>query len=224
LPFAIILEKRINEDMIKIEDMCESFSNNIARELELDDDKRSVINYGIFAFIQMLICIVLVMVFGLIFNVVIESLIVSFTTSILRKSSGGVHASSPGKCAIIGTIISVGFGLISKYINVSLGLIGLVGCVVFLWSYYTVYQLAPVDSIAKPIRSVEKRTRLRNSSMLILSVYLIIVITEILHYYFMRNPSSLVYSLCIYMGMLWQVFSLTKYGHLVMGKLDKLFK
>ncbi|MDD3242083.1 MAG: accessory gene regulator B family protein [Bacilli bacterium] len=210
--------------MIKIEEICEKISNNIAQELNLDDDKRSVMNYGIFAFIQIVICIGLVIVFGLIFNVVIEAVIVSFTISILRKSSGGVHASSPGRCATIGTITSVGMGLISKYINVSLGLVIFVGGVIFIWSYYIIYKLAPVDSIAKPIKSIGKRIRLKKNSIVILSVYLIIVINEFLYFYFTKDSSALVYSLCIYMGILWQAFSLTKYGHLLIEKLDKLFK
>lgn len=210
--------------MLKIEDICEKISSNIAQELNLDDDKKTVINYGIFTFIQMIICIVLVIIFGLIFNVVVEAVIISFTISTLRKSSGGVHASSPGRCAIIGTITSVGMGIISRYINASFSLVILAGGIVFIWSYYTVYKLAPVDSPAKPIRSIEKRIRLKKNSMMILSVYLIIVIIEILYFYFMKSSKVLVYSLCIYMGMLWQVFSLTKYGHSVMKELDKLFK
>lgn len=210
--------------MLKIENICKKISDNIAQELNLDDDKRSVINYGIFAFIQMGVCIALVIVFGIIFNVAIEALIVSFTISILRKSSGGAHATSPERCAIIGTIVGVGMGLISKYINAGFSLVILGGSIAFIWSYYIIYKLAPVDSLAKPIKSIEKRIRLKKSSMMILSVYLIIVIINILYFYFKRNSGILVYSLCIYMGLLWQVFSLTKYGHLVIGKLDKLFK
>lgn len=210
--------------MIKIEDICKKISNNIAQELNFDEDKKAVINYGISSFIQMGICIGLVIIFGVIFNVVFEALIISFTISILRKSSGGVHATSPERCAIIGTINSVGLALISKYINASFSLVILVGSIAFIWSYYIVYKLAPVDSMAKPIKNIEKRNRLKKSSMIILSVYLIIVITEILYFYFMRNSIVLTYSLCIYMGMLWQVFSLTKYGHSIMRKLDKFFK
>lgn len=210
--------------MVKIEDICGEFSNNIAKELNLDDDKRSVINYGIFAFIQIAICIILVVIFGLIFNVVTEALIVSFSISILRKSSGGVHASSPGRCAVIGTIASVGMGLIAKCISISLDLYMIWGSIAFIWSYYIIFKLAPVDSPAKPIKSVEKRTRLKKNSMMILSVYLIIAITGIIYFYFIRNSRILVYSLCLCMGMLWQVFSLTRCGHLVIGKLDKLFK
>jgi len=208
--------------MFKIENICEKISGYIAQELNLDDDKKSVINYGIFAFIQMVICIALVIIFGFIFNVIIEALIISFTISILRKSSGGVHASSPERCAVIGTVSSVSMALISKYINVSFSFAILVGIIIFICSYYIVYKLAPVDSIAKPIKSIEKRKRLKKSSITILSVYLTVVVINILCYLVMKNFSLLRYLLCIYMGLLWQIFSLTKSGHLILGKLDNL--
>ncbi|MFL0167325.1 accessory gene regulator ArgB-like protein [Candidatus Clostridium helianthi] len=206
--------------MLKIENTCEKISNYIAKELNFDDDKKSVINYGIFAFIQMGICIVLVIAFGLIFNVTIEALIVSFTISILRKSSGGVHSKSPERCAIIGTASSVGMALICKYINdVTLSTVILSGGIIFIWSYYIVYKLAPVDSVAKPIKSIERRNKFKKVSIKILSIYLIIIISNISCYMYLENFRLLTYSLCIYMGILWQVFSLTKSGHLILGKL-----
>lgn len=205
--------------MFKIENICEKISDYISRELNFDNDKKSVINYGVFAFVQMVISIALVIIFGFIFNVAIEALIISFTISILRKSSGGAHSKSPERCAVIGTVVSVGMGLICKYINVSFSFIVLIGSVVLIWSYYIVYKVAPIDSIAKPIKSVEKRKRLKKSSIMILSVYLIAIIINILSYLVMKNYSLLTYSFCIYMGLLWQVFSLTKCGNIVMGKL-----
>ena len=205
--------------MFKIENICEKISCYIAQELNLDDDKKSVINYGILAFIQMIICIALVIIFGFIFNVIIEALIISFTISMLRKSSGGVHASSPERCAVIGTVSSVSMALISKYINVSFSFVILVGSIIFIWSYYIVYKLAPVDSIAKPIKSIKKRKKLKKTSIMILNVYLVVVVINILCYLVMKNFSFLTYSLCIYMGLLWQIFSLTKSGYLILGKL-----
>jgi accessory gene regulator B len=210
--------------MFKIEDVCGKISSNIAQELNFDDDKKSIINYGLFALIQMIICIVLVIVFGFIFNVTFEALIISFTISILRKSSGGVHSNSPERCAIIGTIASVGMALISKYISVSFNFVIVVGSIIFIWSYYTLYKLAPVDSIAKPIKSIEKRKRLKKSSIIILSFYLVVVVVSTIFYLFTKNSILLTYSLCMYMGLSWQVFSLTKSGHLILKKLDKLFK
>lgn len=206
--------------MLRIEKVCEKLSSDIAKELNLDDDKKSVINYGIFSFVQMGFSVLLVMIVGAIFNVFVESLITSFTTSILRKSSGGAHASSPIKCAIIGTISSVGMGLISKYYIINININILIGIITFIGAYCILYKLAPVDSIAKPIKNIEKRKRLKKHSIMILSVYLILVIINFA-YYFLKNSNVLVYSSCIYMGVLLQVFSLTKIGHLLLGKLDK---
>ncbi|OOM34600.1 accessory protein regulator protein B [Clostridium beijerinckii] len=205
--------------MLKIGSVCTKISNYIAKELNFDDDKKSVINYGIFAFIHMGISIALVMVFGLIFNVTIEALIVSFTMSLLRKSSGGSHSGSPERCAVIGTASSIGIALICKYINISLNVAVLSGCIIFAWSYYIVNKLAPVDSLVKPIKSIEKRIRFRKISINILNIYLIIVISNILFYMNVGDFRLLNYSLCIYMGVLWQGFFLTKSGHFVLGKL-----
>lgn len=210
--------------MIKIEEVCEKISSNISNELNLDSKKKSVINYGVFAFIQMGICILLVMIFGGIFKVFFEALIISFTTSILRKSSGGVHASSPKACAIIGTIFSVVMAIVSKHINISFSFLIFIGVIVFIWAFYIVYKLAPVDSISKPIKNIEKKQKLKRKSIIILIIYLFIIIINFIYFVFMNNSNVLVYSLCIYMGILWQVFSLTEKGHLLISKIDKLIK
>lgn len=209
--------------MFRTKELCEKISSNIANELKLDDDKRNIINYGIFNLIQTGICIVLVIIFGFIFHVVIEALIISFTISILRKSSGGVHAPTPESCAVVGTVASVGMAVIGKNIYINLLLVLLFGIIVFIWSFYIIYKLAPIDSPAKPIKSTEKRAKLKQISIRVLYLYLIIVALSITCYLINQNTIALSYSLCIYMGLLWQVFSLTKSGHVVFGKLNKLF-
>ncbi|MFQ9976673.1 accessory gene regulator ArgB-like protein [Clostridium cadaveris] len=210
--------------MLNVEKICNKISNNIATELKFDEEKKSVINYGMFAVIQMVIAIGLTIIFGFVFHVLVEALIVSFVISILRKSSGGAHARTPGRCAVLGTVVSVGFGLLSKFVDKSLIAIMLTGIIIFLWSFYIVYKLAPVDSAAKPIKKQERRKKLKRSSIIILSVYLILVIVNIIYYYYTSNISVLTYTICIYMGLVWQIFSLTKSGHLILGKIDAVFK
>lgn len=205
-------------DIINV--ICEKISNSIANELELNHEKKSVVNYGIFAFIQMSISIIFVFIFGLIFNVTIEALIITFTISILRKSSGGVHASTPSICTIIGTLVGVGFALLVKLIELNLIFIIAVGLVVFIGAYIIIIKLAPVDSIAKPIKGEAKRNRLRKKSINILMLYGIIVIFNILIYTFINKYYLLEYSLCIYIGIVWQVFSLTSIGKLFLNKID----
>jgi len=210
--------------MLKIENICEKLSDCIAEELNLDDDKRSVVNYGIFAFIQMGICIALVIIFGFIFNVTIEALLVSVIISILRKNSGGAHAPSPSSCAIIGTIVSVGIGLILKNININLLIFVLAEIIAFSWAYYLIFKLAPVDSPAKPINSIEKRLKLKKKSIKVLNFYVVIVMLNIVSYIFVKNDVLLTYSLCICSGVLWQAFTLTRSGHYFYESLNRFSK
>lgn len=209
-----------------MEKLSRVFADKIALELNLDINKKEVIAYGMFALLQMVLSIALVIIFGSVFNLLVEALIISFTTSILRKYSGGVHANSSGACIIIGTIICIGQAFIVKVLtdyDINLNLNIIVGSLIFIWSYYTVYKLAPVDSPAKPIKKEAKRKRMRKGSIIILTAYLIIVIISLIMYSYTGDRNLIKYYLCIYIGVLWQVFTLTTYGHFIMKKIDALF-
>jgi accessory gene regulator B len=205
----------------------EKLTNNIAvkisSELGLDNDRKEIIAYGAFAILQTTVSIALIVIFGLLFGVLPEALIVSFTVSILRKYSGGVHASSPRICTVIGTVTTVGQALLILFlltplINLKFSII--LGLLIFAWSYYVIFKLAPVDSSAKPIRTQKKRERMKKGSILVLDAYMMIVIFNIIIYLLTHEKRFLVFSLCIYGGVLWQAFTLTRTGHLTLGKID----
>ncbi|MBU3101173.1 MULTISPECIES: accessory gene regulator ArgB-like protein [Clostridium] len=205
----------------------EKLSNNIANkvvlELSLDNDNQEVIAYGTFALIQMFFSIILVFIFGSLFNVAFQALIISFTAAIFRKYSGGVHASSPGICNFIGTIVSVGQAiLISLLLNflVDFKLVIILEVVIFTWSYYIIYKLVPVDSASKPIVKQEKRNRMKKVSIILLSVYLAITVFLILLYISSGEKKLMFYVLCLYSGILWQTFTITSPGYLLVGKVD----
>lgn len=206
-----------------MEKLSNNIANKVASELSLDQDNREIIAYGTFAFIQMLFSIILVFLFGLLFHVAFEALIISFTGAILRKYSGGVHASSPWICNFIGTIVCVGQAIIISLLIslvVNLYLVVIPGIVIFIWSYYIIYKLAPVDSASKPIIKKEKRNRMKKGSIILLSVYLVITVFLILLYVSSGEKKLIFYALCLYSGILWQAFTLTTPGHLLVGKVD----
>ena len=205
----------------------EKLTNNIAEkislELGLDNDHKEVIAYGAFALLDTIFCMALIVIFGLIFGVLLESLIVSFTISILRKYSGGAHASSPGICAGVGTVIAVGLALLIYFISIPLinfRFIILLALPTFAWSYYIIHKLAPVDSAAKPIKTDRKKERLKRGSILVLCAYMAIVVLNILMYLLVHEKKLLTFSLCIYGGTIWQAFTLTKGGHVTIAKVD----
>lgn len=204
--------------MLGVEKLCKRLSSFISKELDLEKDKEAVVNYGIFSLIQIFISIGLVIVFGLIFGVLIEALIASFTGSLLRKSSGGVHADSPGKCTAIGTVMCVGIGLISKKIDISISLMIIIEICIFIWSYIIIFKYAPIDSLAKPIKKEEKRMKLKKASIVILTIYLIIITLNTILFHLSGEEKYIVYSLCMCFSIIWQVFSLTKSAHYLFGK------
>ena len=203
----------------------EKLTNNIAlkisTELKLDNDSKEKIAYGMFALINIVLSIILVIIFGLIFHVAIEALTVCFTGSILRKYSGGAHASSPSNCAIIGTIICIGQALLFLIGPVIAPVTVLIlGIGIFSLAYYLLYKLAPVDSPSKPIKSKEKRSRMKKGSIIVLSAYIIIVMINAIFFISSRDRRFLVYPLCIYGGVAWQVFTLTHQGNSTLNKID----
>ena len=204
--------------MLGVEKLCKRLSSFISKELDLEKDKEAVVNYGIFSLIQIFMSIGLVIVFGLIFGVLIEALIASFTGSLLRKSSGGVHADSPGKCTAIGTVMCVGIGLISKKIDISISLMILIEICIFIWSYIIIFKYAPIDSLAKPIKKEEKRMKLKKASIVILTIYLIIITLNTILFHLSGKEKYIVYSLCMCFSIIWKVFSLTKSAHYLFGK------
>ncbi|GAB6169474.1 accessory gene regulator B family protein [Clostridium carnis] len=207
--------------MNKKENISLKIANKLATELNLDNEKRDVINYGIFTAFQIFLSIFLAAIVGMIFNVLVETLIVSFTIAILRKYSGGAHASTSNRCIIVGTVISVGIPIIIKKVS-SLNILIIVVSIIFIFSYYIIFKLAPVDSKAKPIKKEEKRIRLKRNSIVILSIYLLIVTINILLYILLRNNKFIVYSLCICGGVFWQVLTLTKFIHNLMKSMEDL--
>lgn len=207
--------------MVSLGTIAEKIAANIARSLQMDSEKKAVMAYGIFCFSQILASILLVILFGLIFGVLAEALIISFAIAILRKYSGGAHAGTPGKCLIIGTVITIVPAIIIAHLPINILAVLCLGILIFFWAFYEVMTKAPVDSIKKPITNLQKRKRLRNGSLVILGVYLLILVLCLLGYSYSGDSGRyLQYSACILFGIAWQTFTLTKTGDHLLASLD----
>lgn len=207
-----------------MEKYSKAVAAKLAEDLGYDDEKREVMAYGAFALFQMIISVGLVLAFGIIFHVAAEALIISFTASILRKYSGGVHASSPNICTFLGVAVCIGFGMLIIHVPAPASGIAVYAAAVvlaFAWAGFTLYRLAPVDTPNKPIRSEAKRKRMRKGSFTLLAVYLVLAAAALCMHILFKLDNFFAYSMCITFGVLWQVFTLTGSGHLVIEKLDQ---
>ncbi|NMM61317.1 accessory gene regulator B family protein [Clostridium sp. P21] len=210
--------------------LTESLSNKIgykiARTLKLDKDSEEIMAYGAFCLLQIFWSILWIMLFGIVFNMLIEVFIIFFVICILRKYSGGVHASSPGRCTIVGITVCVGFSLIIHKIYWMFNLYYIVffSVISLIFSYYIVYKLAPVDSIAKPIVKMETKKRFKRKSILILNILSIIIFVILIFYFKYSNVFLLNSIMCICVGAVWQSFTLTNEGHKILTKIDNILK
>jgi accessory gene regulator B len=208
--------------VIGIDKASKYISEKISVELNLNSDEREILYYGAFSLIQTIISIVLVSVVSILFGVLVEALIVTFVVALLRKYSGGVHASTPIGCNIIGIFVCIVQAVVFSHIYLLFNVpwIIAIGMVIFIWSYIIIYKLAPVGSPAKPVKKETKIRRLKKASILIVSIYLVICMLNMYIYIDTAEARYLIYSLCIYGGVLWQAFTLTSVGHMLIGKLD----
>lgn len=204
--------------------LTNKLADKISTELNYDSEKSAVISYGIFAVLQILASLALVAVFGLLLGIVVQALIVSFAISILRQYSGGVHATRPSTCLIIGTIATIALAIAGHYLIQLIQIEVLIAlCVVFLGlTYYLVIKNAPVDSPEKPIKTQNKRKRMKKSSLVVLSVYFCIIIVFVIISLVQEMSIYLEYALCISLATLWQGINLTKKGHRLLRKVDSL--
>lgn len=198
----------------------------IGRKLDYDEEGRKVLAYGAFGIMQFCLSIVLVVMTGIIFKVLPEALVISFTAAILRKFSGGAHATSPGRCLAIGTVFTTVLAVAVDRLLITAGhvwlVIYMVACVVF--SIAAIWTYAPVDNPNKPITKEERRMKFKKES--IASVFIISLVSVALfslHLIIGRINWLLPVSLAIFTGMAWQSFTLLKSGRWLISRMDGCF-
>lgn len=141
--------------------------------MNVNEEQEQIIVYGAINLFQMLFAILWVIIAGLLFGVFYEALIFSISASILRKYSGGVHASSPSRCVIIGTFSAVLAGILINNIFYSINSINVavISGAIIIFAFITVFRNAPVDSIKKPIKNIETRKQFKRKSIFTIFIF-----------------------------------------------------
>lgn len=212
--------------MSNIEKLSKIIAAGISKNISMDSDKEEVIAYGAFIFMQTIISILMVVVFGIVFNVLLEALIISFASATLRKFSGGAHATSPVSCAIIGMIVFGLLAILVKHciINLDFLFIAIVMILCFVFTYYIMYKYSPVGTENKPLNNENKRKRLKEKSIKLIVYLFIANISLIILYVQTRQILLLNIAICITVGIVWQSVTLVSLGHNIIYMMDKIIR
>ena len=201
-----------------------NITNKISSTLKLDSDKTEIIGYGVFMIIQTILSIIATLVSGFIFGVLIEIIAISIVSSTLRKNSGGVHASSPGICILLGATTFTILALLTKLIiEVNINILIIATIIIFVWSYYIIIKKCPVEAPTKPIRNLEKRKKLKRKTINTLTIYIISTCVLSYFYFSLNNLFLLKLTICIVLGVFWQMVTLTTLGGNAMHIIDNFF-
>jgi accessory gene regulator B len=207
--------------VIIIERLAHRIADKISLQLELDKDQNAVIAYGLIGILQVITLFIVISIFGHIFDFLYEALIVFFSVGFIRKSTGGAHASTMNACNII-SIMSISLlGASARYLfNYHLNFYANLTITIFVYamSFMVFYFRVPVDNPNKPIVKLEKIKRLRRESFFKLTLFFLLTIASIKLASYYEGFYSI--GVSIILAIIWQVFTLTKTGTLLLDKLD----
>lgn len=206
-----------------MEVLAHRIADGIALQLNLEQEKRSVIAYGLIGILQVTTLFIVITIIGLVTDTLYESLIIFLSVGIMRKSTGGAHSNTMMGCNTV-SVLSIALlaissrymlnGPINSYVNLGVTMI------VFLLGYVISYLRVPVDNPNKPIVNRDKIKRLRKESYIKLFIFFVLT----LGFTLLADSHERFYSIAssIRVAMIWQAVTLTQTGTSLLSRLDSI--
>lgn len=208
-----------------IEKIALNLSTRLGNKLDKGEEEKAILNYGLFIIMHTFIGIIITLLVGLITGMLIEILLITITSALFKRYTGGVHASTPEICLIIGVILSLILSILCRFIviNIDINKIVFAGMIIIAFSYYMIYYNCPVSSKNKPLKNEKTRKKLKKKAFILLNIYTILLIMLYIIYYILKISivKSIITSFIL--GIFFQMSSLTNIGSKIINLLDKVF-
>lgn len=199
----------------------DQFSKHLQSELNLNDDRKEVVIFGLHTFFSTVTGFAAIIVVGYFIGALRLSLTAAVTTSIFRAVSGGAHCERLRNCTILRAIVSPGIAVTSRWVSPLLPDFALFLIIAAAWllSIGSAIKYAPADTPKRPIARPEERLKFRRLSFTFLFIWIIaIMIVTTMKIY------SHDFALASTLGLLWQAHSITPKGYRLVERFDNLLK
>lgn len=206
-------------------DLANRLAAMLAANLGYDEERQAVIAYGLGAAIQMLELMIIALIFGVVFDCLIETMILFWGVGLMRRATGGAHCQTYMGCILTSSLSFCLIGFLCRYYipgwpapgwHVLLGIIPAFAC--FAW---IAWKRVPKASANKPIDNPQKRARLRRQCLITALIYLAAAILLLLLQWNDKRNVSAFWSLIIVIW--WQSFMLTNCAERFTRFMDRLF-
>lgn len=200
-------------------------STKLGNKLDKNEEEKEILNYGLFIIIHTFTAIMITILVGLLTGMVIEISLITITSALFKRYTGGVHASTPGRCLIIGVILSLMLSILCRSIvtNIDINNIILIEMIIIAFSYYMIYYKCPVPSKNKPLKNEKNRNKLKKKAINLLNIYIVLFIILYVTYYILKLSTVKSVIVSLMLGLFLQMIVLTKTGTKFIKLLDKVF-
>jgi accessory gene regulator B len=163
---------------MKYSRFSETIASYFSSQIELDKEKRQIIAYSIEILILDIFGFILILAVGACFGSAIHAAIAGIAGGFLRRLSGGAHLDSPLKCLFFGALVYGLLGFLGRIMVQSFPFDLTFVCIGgLLLSSIIVYVYSPVDSAAKPIKSLALRRKLKHlATVFVLLSFILLLI------------------------------------------------
>lgn len=206
-------------------DLANRLAEKLAERLGYDAEKQAVIAYGLGAAIQMLELFLIALLFGIVFDCLIEAMIIFWGVGLLRRSAGGEHCQTYMACILTSALSICMLSFICRYLipgyfsiwfYIVIGIIPAITCFGII-----AYKRVPKVTPNKPIDNPKKIRRLRKQCLITAIIYLALaMILLMLDWNDKRNISSFFALITVFW---WQSFTLTSWSERLAHSMDRLF-
>ena len=138
----------------------------------INDTEEELYTYGFFMLLSRTLYFILTIIFGVILNLVPESVVFYVTFQFIRTNAGGIHASSELKCEVATTVSLLLCLWVVKLCD--LYNLKIVIIILTIVAAVLIFLLCPLDTPEKPLNKKEK-VYFRKKSWIILLIILIVI-------------------------------------------------
>lgn len=211
--------------MSYVEKISLGIASKLGNKLNKNEEEVAVLNYGLFFMIHTTMAIIMTFIVGVVFNILLEIMLISITTSLLKRYSGGVHASTPNRCILSGLILSLIISFTSRYIasNVSNTYLIVFVSMIIIISSIVIYKKCPVPSENKPLKKESTRKKLRIKSFKLIFIYILLIIGLFIYHKVTGIYIMKLMVVSISMGIMLQIIAMTKIGEILINYFEKIF-
>ena len=140
------------KEKIMIANISKKLTDRLLLKSVIEKDSWEIYYFGIYQLILNAVDMTTILILGIVFNEIWQAILFIGAFAVLRKYGGGYHASTPLRCYLLTTFITITALSVMKYIEMKY----FVYFILLFVSSVVILIASPVESENKPLDMIEK--------------------------------------------------------------------